>query len=226
MPIPVHRLIRRKEAKDFDQLFHSLGQMHNISAKMMNDFLNSLNNPKIKTLESICQKDSKLDQLEIEINEAAVAIISRWQPVAGDLRMLIATLKIATAYERIGDYIHNNCKKFIFALNNGLAVEHINRQILQDIGKSLKHLMMLIAKDLKNRSSNYCQQIINEDAIIDEIYGQLYRQSLATTDSKKIAGVIKTVMIAKYLERIGDQLTNIAEALSYAIRGTPFSPER
>ncbi len=219
-------LIRREEARDFKHLFQLLEKMDKIATKMVKDFLDQLQHPEGAALKKIMAADRDLDELEIIVNEEVIAIISRWQPVANDLRMMMAAIKIATAFERIGDYIHSNSNKIIFSLENGLNPKSINIKALGNLGVRIVALMSLVSQDIKNHASNNAEKIMAEDFLIDKIYGELYRESLQSDGKTPIAGVIKTVMIAKYLERIGDQLRNIAEALLYATEGKLPLPER
>lgn len=219
-------LIRKQEAKDFDYLFMLLSRMDKTATHMVINFLRELEQPDAARLKKICDEDSVLDLTEIAINEEVVVIISRWQPVANDLRMMLSAIKIAIAYERIGDYIHSNCRKLIFALENNIDLQHLDLISLKKIGDRLVDVMHLVSEDLKNRTSDRVNKIKAEDSIIDDLYRQVYEKGLTIDAKKNTAGVLKTVMIGKYLERIGDQLRNIAEALSYATSGRPPAPER
>ncbi|MGI9461021.1 MAG: phosphate signaling complex protein PhoU [Alphaproteobacteria bacterium] len=219
-------LIRKEEARDFNHLFQLLEKMDKVATDMVDKFIGQLHKPNRGVLKKIIAADISLDELEIMVNEDVITIISRWQPVASDLRLMIAAIKIATAFERIGDYIYSNSQKLMFALDNGLEAKSIDAKTLGDLGDRVMGLMALVSSDIKHRTCDNAEKIMAEDSLVDEIYGKLYQKSLKAREDKSTAGLITTVMIAKYFERIGDQLSNIAEALLYAIRGKTPTPER
>lgn len=220
--------IRRKEAEDFIRLKNMLLQMSEGVGKMFSSYLNTMKRIDLESLISIRTDDAILDDLEININEHAVHMIARWQPVGGDLRVIIAAIRMSGSLERMGDYIRSNASKTHKLLEQGITLEQINSSQLYVIGRELGTMLEQMTDDIRNSSDINSKTIIKEDKIIDNLYQTFYRSSLTfmIEDKNNISATMTSLMMAKNLERIGDHITNIAECLAYAYEGIPFQVRR
>jgi phosphate transport system protein len=164
------------------------------------------------------EEDPKVDALEREIETFVIRLLALRQPVAGDLRQIVAALKITGDLERIGDYAANVAKRSIvlaqFALPYSLAgLAHMARMVQGQL-KS-------IIDALGDNDTDKAMEVWRSDQVVDDLYNALFRELITymMEDPRNITPCTHLLFIAKNLERIGDHATNIAENLYYAVKG-------
>jgi len=162
--------------------------------------------------------DVKVDSLEREVEQFVIRMLALRQPMAGDLRRVVAALKIASDLERIGDYAANVAKRSVvlaqFNLPYSLA--------------GLTHMISLVQEQLKSiidsvgtNDTAKAIEVWRSDQVVDDIYNALFRELITymMEDPRNITPCTHLLFIAKNLERIGDHATNIAETVYYAVEG-------
>lgn len=162
--------------------------------------------------------DPKVDALERDIEQFVIRMLALRQPMAADLRMIVAGLKITGDLERIGDYAANVAKRSIvlgqFSFPYSLAgVAHM-AHLVQD---QLKRII----DALGTSDSAKAVEVWRSDRVVDDIYNALFRELITymMEDPRNITPCTHMLFIAKNLERIGDHATNIAETIYYAVEG-------
>ena len=170
--------------------------------------------------------DKMVDALQMRIEERVISVIAKRQPLAVDLRDTIATLKIATDLERMGDLAKNNAKRIIeigeHAQPAGIGV---NLDLLsQRAHEQLSHVMQAYAR----RDKDLDRQVWESDGAIDTMHSALFRELLTymMEDPRSIGYCTHLLFCAKNLERIGDHATNIAENIHYVVTGEFLSGDR
>ena len=171
------------------------------------------------------EEDPKVDALEREVETFVIRLLALRQPVAGDLRQIVAALKITGDLERIGDYAANVAKRSIvlaqFSLPYSLA--------------GLAHMARLVQGQLKSiidalgdNDAEKATEVWRSDQVVDDIYNALFRELITymMEDPRNITPCTHLLFIAKNLERIGDHATNIAENLYYAVKGESLPDTR
>lgn len=170
--------------------------------------------------------DTRLDALQRETEEKAILIIAKRQPMASDLREIVAALRISNDLERVGDLAKNIAKRII-AINNAV----LNKRLLVGV----EHLAEIALEQLKavldsftNRNDAITKAVRDRDDEIDALYTSLFRELLTymMEDPRMISPCTHLLFCAKNIERIGDHATNIAENVHYLITGTTFETER
>jgi phosphate transport system protein len=169
--------------------------------------------------QSTMRLDRRINRLECEVDELAMRILATRQPVASDLRFITTALKIVTDLERIGDLCVNICERVV-ELNEEAPLQPVGDLTnLADEAIALVHdaLDALVARDVQK-----AQALLSRDAIIDDHYGQIFRQvlDLMAKDPTSIYRATRVQSIAKYLERIADHAVNIAETVVFLVKGT------
>ena len=166
----------------------------------------------------VVANDERIDALEHELNDAAVAVLARRQPMANDLRVVVCALKIASDLERIGDYAKNIAKRVqplvqIAPVATAHAIPRM-AHIAQGIIKQT--LDSYVALDAEKARAAWLR-----DAEVDEMYTSLFRELLTymMEDPRAITPCTHLLFIAKNIERIGDHATNIAELIFYQVTG-------
>src|SRR3984885_3214051 len=166
----------------------------------------------------VVEEDPKVDALEREVEHFVIRMLALRQPMASDLRRVVAALKITGDLERIGDYASNVAKRSIvlgqFTLPYSLA--------------GLAHMATLVQEQLKSiidalgtNDTAKAVEVWRSDRVVDDIYNALFRELITymMEDPRNITPCTHLLFIAKNLERIGDHATNIAETVYYAVEG-------
>jgi phosphate transport system protein len=171
------------------------------------------------------EEDPKVDALEREVETFVIRLLALRQPVANDLRQIVAALKITGDLERIGDYAANVAKRSIvlaqFSLPYSLAgLAHMARMVQGQL-KS-------IIDALGDNDADKAVEVWRSDQVIDDIYNAIFRELITymMEDPRNITPCTHLLFIAKNLERIGDHATNIAENLYYAVKGVTLPESR
>ena len=162
--------------------------------------------------------DRKINQLEIDIDEHCMQILAHRQPVASDLRFLTTTLKLVTDLERMGDLGVNICER-VLELNGEpplkpyVDMPNMAREVQEMLHEALD---AFVAADVER-----AQRIIARDKNVDAYYTQVFRELLTymMEDPRNIFRATRLQSIAKYLERIGDHVTNVGELVVFNVKG-------
>lgn len=162
--------------------------------------------------------DRQIDQLELDIDQLCLRILARRQPVASDLRFITTTMKLVTDLERIGDLGVNICERVVeLCAEPPLpATQSVTR--IADAALAMLHdsLDAFVAGNTAQ-----AEEVIERDGQVDAYYAQLFPEllQLMMKDSGSVFRATRLQSIAKYLERVADHATNIAEMVVFMVRG-------
>ncbi|MDY3618277.1 phosphate signaling complex protein PhoU [Agathobaculum sp.] len=162
------------------------------------------------------QVDHEIDQMEREIESMCLKLLLQQQPVARDLRLISAVLKMITDIERIGDQA-SDIAEIVSYLEGGLRhTPRIDEMAAATIKMVTDSLDAFVRRDL-----TLAQSVIAYDDVVDDLFGCIRQDLIAeiARDPSDGERVLDVLMIAKYLERIGDHATNIAEWVEFSITG-------
>jgi phosphate transport system protein len=170
--------------------------------------------------------DKAIDALERALQDQAIHMIARRQPMANDLRHVMTVIKIAGDLERIGDLAKNIAKRAI-----AVAHETPPKSLLNGLGHMTEHALGQL-KDVLDafaaRDADKAMAVWHDDARIDLLYNSLFREMLTymMEDPRNIGMCTHLLFGAKNIERIGDHTTNIAENIHYLVYGVLPDGER
>jgi phosphate transport system protein len=174
----------------------------------------------------VIDSDPEIDEIEHNIDTFAIRTIALRQPVARDLRAVIAALKVSSHLERIADYAVNIARR-------GISLSELKHS--PAIGKTVPRLMRLAQDMIKdvltayiNRDDVKAKEVWERDVDLDEMYMSFLRELLTymMEEPRNISACTQFLFIAKNIERIGDHATNIAELVHYLISGHAFEEPR
>lgn len=170
-----------------------------------------------KAAERIIANDEAIDVLEQEVSHDVMRLALRG-PMAGDLRIILAALRIASDIERVGDYAANVAKRSM-ALNLAPPVPHTLG--LRALGALAVQQMRDVLVAYRNLDVEAAQRVRDRDAELDAQYTSLFRELLTymMEDARAITPCTHLLFMAKNLERIGDHATNIAENIWFRVHG-------
>ena len=173
----------------------------------------------------VIEGDDQVDQLEHDLDNLVIRLLALRQPMARDLREIVAALKIASDLERICDYAANVAKRSI-ALAQSPPIQPVNSL------PRMVHLALLLVKDVIDayvaRDADKAFAVWVRDEELDEMYANLFRVFLTymMEDPRNIGPCTHLLFMAKNIERIGDHATNIAENVYYLVHGIPLTEAR
>jgi len=170
----------------------------------------------------VVQRDADLDYLEKEVAEIVVRLLALLQPVAVDLRVIVASLKMSADLERIGDYAANIGKRAII-LNQSPPIAPVHA--LARMSRFAERQIRQVLEALENRDTHKALVVWTHDEELDEMTGGLFRELITymMEDPRSITAATHLLFMAKNIERIGDHVTNIAESVYFLVEGEELS---
>lgn len=218
--------IRRSFDEELRYLTNQIGGMGGHAERMVEQAVSALVSSDTALATKVVEDDAFLDRKEREIGEAAVVVIARRQPMAGDLREIVGAIRISGDLERIGD-MGKNIAKRVAAVSEARQPARLFRGIsaLSDLALAqLKEVLDAYA----SRSAEKIGFVRDRDEEIDAMYTSLFRELLTymMEDPRNITACTHLIFCAKNIERIGDHATNIAETVYHILTGDTLPPER
>ncbi|MDB4073419.1 phosphate signaling complex protein PhoU [Ascidiaceihabitans sp.] len=169
--------------------------------------------------EKVRAADKAIDLLEEEINEDAARLIALRSPTAGDLRLILAIMKISGNLERIGDYAKNMAKRTGVLAQMAPVSDSAGalRRMAKEVSKMLKDVLDAYI----HRDAELAGDVIERDSDVDQMYNGLFREFLTfmMEDPRNITACMHLHFIGKNIERMGDHVTAIAEQVVYLVTG-------
>jgi phosphate transport system protein len=166
----------------------------------------------------VVEQDPAVDKMERDIEAQVIQMLALRQPMAQDLRQIVASLKMTGDLERIGDYAANVAKRSIVLAEYRLpysmgGIAHMTRLVQENL--------KLIIDAIGENDTDKAIQVWRADQAVDDIYNALFRELVTymMEDPRNITPCTHLLFIAKNLERVGDHATNIAETVYYAVTG-------
>jgi len=167
--------------------------------------------------EKTIQSDSDIDELEIKLEEMAIRLLALRQPMAKDLRFIVKVAKIVTDLERMGDLAVNICERALELNKEPLLKPYIDLPRMAEKAQlMLKEALDAFVREDTGIALKVCQ----DDQLIDDLNNQIFRELLTfmLEDPRIISRAIRISFISKYIERIGDHATNIAEDVIFMVK--------
>ena len=162
--------------------------------------------------------DHQINRLEVETDELCLRILARRQPVASDLRLITLALKLVTDLERIGDLGVNICERVIELNMEPPLKQYVD---LPRMAQTVQGMIRDALDAFVNADVDRSRDVVERDRVVDAYYGQIFRVLLTymMEDPRNIYRAIRLQAIAKYVERIGDHATNLAEMVIFMVLG-------
>lgn len=166
----------------------------------------------------VIERDHEINALDVEIDEESIRLLALHQPAARDLRLVTTAMKIATELERISDLAENVCERTIELNEEPQLKPYIDIPMMGNMARMMvKQSIDAFVKD----DSTLARKVLTDDDYVDDLMEQLFRELLSfmIEDTQTISRAIRLSFIAKYLERMADHATNIAELVVYLVEG-------
>ncbi|AUJ51371.1 phosphate signaling complex protein PhoU [Staphylococcus hominis] len=210
------KIIRQKYEGQLDDLIKELRRLGLRVYSNVNNAIESLSEDDRNFARHVIEKDKEINKFDYDINEQVIMLITKQQPIATDLRMMMAALKISTDFERMGDNAAN-------IAHIRLRVKITDHYVLTRL-KTMGKLALLMLEDLntavKNEDLTLIKEIIERDKDIDDLYVNIVNTTYLIDNDPFVAG--QAHLAARNLERVGDHVRNIAESVYYYFTGEHF----
>ena len=210
------KIIRQKYEGQLDDLIKELRRLGLRVYSNVNNAIESLSEDDRNFARHVIEKDKEINKFDYDINEQVIMLITKQQPIATDLRMMMAALKISTDFERMGDNAAN-------IAHIRLRVKITDHYVLTRL-KTMGKLALLMLEDLdtavKSEDLTLIKEIIERDKDIDDLYVNIVNTTYLIDNDPFVAG--QAHLAARNLERVGDHVRNIAESIYYYFTGEHF----
>lgn len=225
MPNPSNEHIVSSYEDELSFLAQSIAEMGGQVEAAITNSTNALLKLDHELARATVTADKKIDEKQRKIDEMAVSMIARRQPMAADLRMIITSIHVANDLERMGDMAKQISRRALQIEGLALAPKFYN---------GVKHMSGLILGQVHaaldayaSRNSAAAIEVCNRDDEIDALYTSLFRELLTymMEDPRLITQCTHLLFAAKSLERAGDHATNVAEAAYYLDTGKQLSEQ-
>jgi phosphate transport system protein len=166
--------------------------------------------------QEVIERDQQVNAYDVEVDETCVSLLALHQPAAGDLRFITTAMKIVTDLERMGDQ----------AVNIAQRVLELNREPQLkpyiDLPRMAEKAQVMVKESLDAfvaRDTELARRVCGEDAEVDALKEQIFRELLTfmMEDARTIPRAIRLILISRFLERVADHATNVAEMVIYLV---------
>jgi phosphate transport system protein len=202
-----------------------IAEMGGVAEEQLTLALDAVRSRDSQLAEEVILADKRLDRMEMELEELTVQTLALRQPMAGDLREIVAALKIASTLERIGDLAKNIGRRSKYL--NATQPLRIASSIVR-MGRQSQTLLTEVLDAYTTRDTDLAVSVWSRDVEIDEMHNSIFRELITymMEDPQLIGLCSQLLFIAKNLERIGDHTTFIAEMTFFVVEGRPLDRAR
>ncbi|MEP7241687.1 MAG: phosphate signaling complex protein PhoU [Devosia sp.] len=225
MPVTIHEHTVASYDEELARLATLISEMGGLAEAAVAEATHALLKLDHQLAKDIVARDKEIDALHRQIDDMAVSMIARRQPMALDLRTIITAIHVAGDLERVGDMAKTIARRTLQIEGLSLTPKFYN---------GVKHMADLILRQLKaaldayaTRNGAAAVEVCNSDEEIDALYTSLFRELLTymMEDPRNITQCTHLLFCSKSLERVGDHATNIAEAAFYLVTGRQMSEQ-
>ncbi|MCW3796435.1 phosphate signaling complex protein PhoU [Sphingomonas sp. BN140010] len=204
--------------EDLDRLRALISEMGGLAEHAIIEAMRCLATRDLDGAHRVIEDDKKIDALEIETEKRVIRLIALRAPMAGDLRDVVAALKISGVVERIGDYAKNVAKR-VPLLEDAGKIEPLS--LLPEMARIATQMVHDVLNAFVNRDAEAALKVCQRDKAVDDFYDSIFRTLLThmMENPHTIGQAAHLLFVAKNLERVGDHATNIAEMVYYAATG-------
>lgn len=205
--------------RDLEKLKKEILKLGNLVETSINNSILALNNREESYVDEVIKQEEKINDMEVKIEDDCLKILALHQPVAGDLRFIVVVLKVNNDLERMGDFAKNIAKR---------ARELMQEEPLPTLPEFVNELPVQVRTMVRNsldalvkQDGEMAQQVIDMDDRVDEINRNMYVETkrIVAESPEKTDIAINMLSTSRYMERIADLSTNIAEDVIFMIEG-------
>ncbi len=207
------RVTRQEYIKDLEAVQRQVVLMGITAAEAVKKAMRAFMEHDIRLARQVMQEDDKVDDLIVEIEDRCILLIAKQQPIARDLRVIATGFKISTDLERIGDHAYDIAKTAVGLKDS----ERLNFKYTPQLAECAVEMVENAVRAYETADIQLAEQVCRRDDEMDELFGKTFLElsNLVTNEAEKAKQVTQLIFVARFLERIGDHATNIAEWVIY-----------
>lgn len=201
-----------------EALKHEIIRMGSLVEQVLAGSMKALVERDFERAQKVIDSDDEIDDLQMDIEEQCVTLIATQQPLAGDLRIIFAAIKMGTDLERVADYGVGVAKMTLRLKDEEYIKPLIDLPRMMEIACEM---LLSSVRAFANSDSELAIETAKRDKTLDSLFKQIYRELLTYVleSPKHINQMMAFVLIARYLERVGDHIKNICELIVYNATG-------
>ena len=208
--------MQRHFHEELDALKQTLLAMGGLVEDQIRRVMTALIERDSELAQEVIDRDAQVNAYDIEVDEKCVELIALHQPTAGDLRFITTAMKIVTDLERIGDQAVNIAQRALELNREPQLKPYI------DLPRMAERSQRMVKESLDafvTRDTELARRVCAEDAEVDALQEQIFRELLTfmMEDARTIPRAIRLILISRFLERVADHATNIAEMVIYLV---------
>ena len=213
--------MRNRFDRQLLELNNELIQMGGLIEQAIEMGISALIKQDVEKAKQAMEFDEEVDHQEREIESLCMKLLLQQQPVARDLRLISAALKMITDMERIGDHAADISEMTILMSGSKYEGNLISIDLIKDMAKETTDMVIKSVDAFVKKDLELAHWVIGRDDVVDDLFAAYRRQMIDKINENVKNGEQATdmLMVAKYFERIGDHATNIAEWVIYSITG-------
>ena len=218
-------LVKRFDT-ELEKLDASLSEMGGLAEAQLSMAMASLRERDSERAEKVMKSDHRVDEYDRTVQAQVIQMLALRQPMADDLRLIVTSIKIASALERIADYAKNIAKRSLQI--QSLTTPSSALSGVERLGRLVQVLLKDVLDALSSKDAEKARAVWLRDAEVDDVYHGFVRELLTymMEDARTISTCTQLMFISKNIERIGDHATNIAELLLFRWTGEEVVEER
>jgi len=211
-------MTQRHFDEELAELKAKLVRMAGLAEDQIDKALAALLNRDSAQARQVIERDHQVNALDVEIDEECIRLLALHQPAARDLRLVTTAMKISTELERISDLAENICERTIELNEEPQLKPYID---IPRMGNSARMMVKESIDAFVKDDAALARKVLTDDDLVDDLMEQVFRELLSymIEDTQTISRAIRLSFIAKYLERVADHATNIAELVVYLVEG-------
>ncbi len=203
---------------DLDRLKKEILAMGALVEEAINRAIASLANRDAALARQVLEGDDAIDRKEVEVEDMCLKMLALHQPVAGDLRYIIAVLKVNNDLERMGDLAQNIAERALY------LATHEPIEVDLDFSRMVELVRRMVGQSLDalvNQDPVLARRVCMQDDEVDRLQRNMFEvlQALMTKDPRTVERAVQMLSVSRHLERIADSTTNVAEDIVFMVEG-------
>jgi len=210
--------IVRQYEEELREIKDKVVRLGGLVEKQISEAVRALTERDTGLAEAVIEKDKVVNHLEVEIDELCIRILALRQPAASDLRLITTALRIITDLERVGDMAENISERVVELNREAPLKPYIDLPLM---AVSAQKMLKDSIDAFVNGDVGLAGKVLKDDDIVDDLNQKIFGEllGLMQKDHNTVSRAMKVMFISKYMERIGDHATNIAELVIFMVRG-------
>ncbi len=211
--------IRRAFIEELETIESALAQMGALVVDSINRVTEVLLELDIEAAQSVIEADDEVDLLAVELEERVYKVMALQNPVATDLRLLVAAVKLASEIERSADLVTNIAKAVHRMV--GLELDRELRALIVGMGDQAGFLFQEAVASLLDRDADRADSLHAADDVLDELHARFVQQVFTSHDSGTldVQQAVQLCLVARFYERLGDHAVNVGERVHFVVTG-------